>query len=73
MHIAANKLEQKVVSYGIREVTYGSGGDTLLLRYDALREKILTATVNGESDFPEYLDVTMQGRRDPDFCPTRIW
>lgn len=72
-HIAGSELTQEVVSYGIREVTYGSGGDTLSLRYDALREKILTATVNGESNFPEYLDVTMQGERDPEFCPTRIW
>jgi hypothetical protein len=72
-HIRGARVVQRLVEHGIREVSYSSGGDLLDLRYDALRERILAGTVNGEETHPEYLDVTMQGEHDPAFCPTRIW
>ena len=72
-HVRAGTVQQDVISHGIREVRYQSGGDDLVLRYDALRQRILTATVNGHDRAPEYLDVTMQGVKDPAFCPERIW
>ena len=72
-HVARTTIEQQVSAVGIRQVRYTSGGDCLELHYDALREKILVATVNGRSTLPEYLHVTMQDERVPAFCPTRIW
>ena len=71
-HIAAAEVsEQRDGS--LRDLRYTSGGDTLRVAFDTKWEQFRHKSVNGRYSYPERLVVTMQGKQDDEFCPTRIW
>jgi hypothetical protein len=72
-HVRKCTAEDLQEGPGIRQVRYGTGGDTMVLACDTLAERIVSRTWNGTDESVFHLEFEAGGDTGGRFCPATIF